>query len=305
MSAVKLIFLGTGAAWRLPELGCDCVICRKMRILGERRSRTSMWFDGPASLLIDCGPDAAWQLENHGLGCPDGVVITHEHGDHYIGLDELDAFRRIHPENDFPPIPCYAHPDAWTTIEARFGYLLGRVLSKQDAVPGQSLKGLENHGVQVIPFKTDHGPIPKGSVGYAIQYDTDAGSRTLVYTSDFKDVTGPIDALNAPDYLVASCHWFNEPEHNRPSHMSLQRLLEFIKQWRPQRHVYLVHISDGDVAQGESSEAMLKKRKPLDPLPYKVPTCQAEWQSTVEQVFHDHGIDVPVTVAWDGLIVDI
>ena len=69
-----------------------------------------MWFDGPAKLLIDCGPDAAWQMDNHGLGCPDGVVITHEHGDHYIGLDELDAFRRIHPENDFRRFPVTPTP---------------------------------------------------------------------------------------------------------------------------------------------------------------------------------------------------
>ena len=178
-------------------------------------------------------------------------------------------------------------------------------MSKQDAVPGRPLDGLDKSGVRVIPFKTDHGPIPKGSVGYAIQYDTNDGCRTLVYTSDFKDVTGPIDALNKPDYLVASCHWLNEPEQNRPSHMSLQKLLDFIKQWQPQRHIYLVHISDGDVAQGESPTAMLKKRKPFDPLPYPVPTCQAEWQSTVERAFKDHGIDVPVTVAWDGLVVDI
>jgi phosphoribosyl 1,2-cyclic phosphate phosphodiesterase len=305
LPSAKLIFLGTGAAWRLPELGCDCAICKQMRILGERRGRTSLWFDGPARLLIDCGPDAAWQLDSHGLGRPDGVVITHEHGDHYIGLDELDAFRRVHPENGFTPIPCYAHPDAWTTIEARFGYLLGRVISRNDANPGHTVEGLESFGVNVIPFKTDHGPIPKGSMGYAIQYNTDDGPRTLVYTSDFKDVTGSIDALNAPDYLVASCHWFNEPEHNRPSHMSFQRLLDFIKQWQPKRHVYLVHISDGDVAEGDFAESMLKKRKPLDPLPYPVPIGQAEWQSTVEKVFQDHGITVPVTVPWDGLTVQI
>lgn len=305
MPSVKFIFLGTGAAWRLPELGCGCAICKKARTLGESRSRTSMWFDGPVKLLIDCGPDAAQQLDKHGLGRPDGVLITHEHGDHYIGLDELDAFRRVHPENQFPPIPCYAHPDAWTTIEARFGYLLGRVISKQGAISGRPLDGLDHSGVNVVPFKTDHGPIPKGAVGYAIQYESDNQSRTLVYTSDFKDIVEPIDALTGPDYLVASCHWFNEPEHNRPSHMSFQRLLEFIKQWQPQRHVYLVHLSDGDVVEGESPEAMLKKRKPLDPLPCPVPTCQAEWQSAAEKVFHDHGIIVPVTVAWDGLVIDI
>jgi phosphoribosyl 1,2-cyclic phosphate phosphodiesterase len=308
----SLIFLGTGGAWRTPEMGCSCVICNAMNNRGERRTRTSLWFEGVVRVLVDCGPDVADQLDSNGLDAPEAVLITHEHGDHYLGLDELEAFRRRAPREAFAPLPTYAHEAAWGTIEARFGYLLGKLLDKRLARPGLPLAGLDGRGLTITPFKTDHGPMPKGAVGYIMEYESLGRPRKLVYTSDFENVPeGPL-LLREPDILVAQAHWFNEPRENIPHHMSLQRLLGFVAGWQPREHVYLVHISDGDVAQGESEADCMKKRAPLDPLrdagtrrPLPVPTCHEEWQEFAELVFKQAGLDVPVTVARDGLKVPV
>ena len=34
---MDITFLGTGGAWGVPELNCDCLICREMRRKGEKR----------------------------------------------------------------------------------------------------------------------------------------------------------------------------------------------------------------------------------------------------------------------------
>ncbi|MEW5725515.1 MAG: MBL fold metallo-hydrolase [Thermodesulfobacteriota bacterium] len=308
VNAPALVFLGTGAAWRTPELGCSCGVCQRMRREGESRTRTALWFEGPSRLLVDCGPDVAWQMEANGLDRPEAVLITHEHGDHFLGLDELEAFRRREPAESFRPLPCYAHPEAWPALEQRFGYLLGKLLERREARPGRPLEGLDGPELTVVPFKTDHGPLPRGSVGYAIRYAAPEGrSKVLVYTSDFKDVPEPTADLCEPDVLVAQSHWFNEPDFNRPAHMSLQRLTGFIRAWRPREHVYLVHLSDADLLPGEEGRFM-KKRPPLSPLidpetrrPFPTPSCQREWQAAAEAVFKAHGIATPVTVARDGL----
>ena len=307
----RLVFLGTGAAWRTPELGCPCPICSQMRAQGESRARTSFWLDGPLKILVDCGPDAARQLEDNGLDCPDIVLITHEHGDHYLGLDELEVFRRRVPKDAFIPIPTYAHPLAWDTIEVRFGYLLGKLLEKRPAVPDRPLTGLGSDNVIITPFKTDHGPMPQGAVGYHVRMEINGRNRTLAYTSDFIDVPRRTPLLDKPDILIAQAHWFNEPRVNAPRHMSFQRLLDFIAEWQPREHVYLVHISDSDLLPDED-KSPLKKRPPRDPLrspvtgrPYPIPKCQLEWQTTAEQVFKEVGLTVPVTVAYDGLIADL
>jgi len=271
----------------------------------ETRLRTSFYLEAGERLLIDCGPDIVRQWWTNGLKSLEGVLITHEHGDHYLGLDELVALRRSIAPANWRPIPTYATESAWETIELRFGYLLEKTLEKRLVVPGEPLPGLQTW---VVPFKTYHGPMAKGAVGYAFE---DGGKR-LVYTSDLLHLEGQEDILRHPDVLVIQSHWLNEPEFNRPSLLSLQRALPMIRAWEPREKVFLVHISDADQVTGDPANHYLKKIPPASPLkdpqtgiPYPVPTCQAEWQETAERAFKDNGIYIPVQVAYDGLTIEI
>jgi phosphoribosyl 1,2-cyclic phosphate phosphodiesterase len=302
---MRLTFLGTGSAWSLPEIGCDCLICQQMHKNRESRSRTSLYLKGEEKLLIDCGPDIVRQWWANGLEGVDAVLITHEHGDHYLGLDELVALRRSSASENWRPIPTYATTAAWEVIEQRFGYLLEKTLEKRRAVPGRALAGLQT---KVVPYKTFHGPMARGSVGYCFEL---AGKK-LVYTSDFVHVEGQEDLIHEPDILVIQSHWLNEPEVNRPSLLSLQSALPMIRAWAPKEKVFLVHISDADPVPGDPANDYLKKVPPANPLrdartgeSYPIPTCQVEWQETAERVFEDNSIKVPVQVAYDGLEVAI
>ena len=301
---MRLTFLGTGSAWRMPEIGCDCVICGEMRRRGETRSRTSLYLEAGEKILIDCGPDITRQWAANGLTGVDAVLITHEHGDHYLGLDELEALRRSAEPARWRPIPVYATEAAWKTIEQRFAYLLGKTLERRVAQPGKPLGGLK---ARIVPFKTFHGPVARGAVGYVVT----AGKKKLVYTSDLLHVEEGGKLLRQPQVLVIQTNWVNEPQVNRPSHLSLQRALTMIHDWQPQGRVFLVHISDADPVPGDRANVYLKKVPPADPLrdprtgePYPIPTCQEEWQELASQVFADRGIEAPVQVAWDGLTVE-
>jgi len=132
---MRLTFLGTGSAWSLPEIGCDCLICRQMHKNKETRLRTSFYLEAGERLLIDCGPDIVRQWWTNGLKSLDGVLITHEHGDHYLGLDELVALRRSIAPANWRPIPTYATESAWEIIELRFGYLLEKTRRKDWLFP--------------------------------------------------------------------------------------------------------------------------------------------------------------------------
>jgi phosphoribosyl 1,2-cyclic phosphate phosphodiesterase len=302
---MKLTFLGTGSAWSVPEIGCDCLICEEMRKRGERRTRTSLYLEARERILIDCGPDIARQWAANGLQGVDAVVITHEHGDHYLGLDELEALRRSSDPARWRPIPVYATEAAWQTIEERFGYLLGKALERRVAHPGKPLGGLKT---RIVPFKTFHGPFARGSVGCVVGQ----GRKRLVYTSDLLYVEAEGKLLWEPNVLVVQTNWLNEPRVNRPYHLSLQRALVMIRAWQPRERVFLLHISDADPVPGDPANVYLKKVPPADPLwdprtrePYPIPTCQDEWQRIAVQAFADQGIKVPVQVAWDGLTVEI
>lgn len=308
MSGVELLFLGTGGAWSLPELGCNCFICGEMRKRGERRRRTALALKGAGTLLVDCGPDIASQLQDNGVGRPDAVLITHEHGDHFLGLDELVSFRRTTPKGRFEPIPAYMTSQTLAAVRRRFDYLQGMgVLAFREVKEDEPL----NAGAfRVLPFKTHHGTFAAGSVGYVIDAPGENGSRKrLVYTSDFVDLPEPPPELLHPDILVIQSFWLNEPAHNRPNHMSFQKALVYIDRWAPKGRTYLVHIGDGDPVPGDPANAMSKKYAPADPMRtpggecYPIPRCQEDWQAVVDRIVRDRALSRTIVVAEDGLRV--
>jgi phosphoribosyl 1,2-cyclic phosphate phosphodiesterase len=306
---MELHFLGTGGAWGLPEHTCPCATCRHLRSIGERRTRTSLWLEGAAKVLIDPGPDLRAQLMREDLPRPDVVLITHEHGDHFLGLDDLLCYRRAVSPDDWQPIPVFATAKAWEQIGPRFGYLLGSLLEKHVAEPGEPLEGAcFGSDLNCVPVKTDHGPMPQGSVGYRLTLGEEGRRVELGYTSDMIGLTDP-DGFTGLDLLVCQSHFLSEPQVNRPNHLSLQRALKFLARWQPGR-VYLVHLSCQDFIPGDdAANQMLKKYAPAEALsapdgqPYPIPRDQASWQETAQRVFRDRGLNMPVHVAWDGLKV--
>ncbi len=300
---MEIVFLGTGAAWSLPEYSCRCEACTKMLELGEERTRTSILFRGRESVLIDCSPDIRSQMWRNNVERPDLILITHEHGDHYLGLDDLLVFRRSMPKDLWRPIPVYATEDSWGTIETRFGYLLGSLIEKRIVLPG---KPLERDRMKITPFKTFHGPTAKGSVGYVLE-ETNQDHFKLVYTSDFMTLVDEPEILMKPDVLIMQSHWLNEPEINRPYHMSFQKAIDYINRWSPKRS-YLVHISDGDQIPDDPANSFLKKyvpakriTHPISGKPYAVPRCQEEWQEVVNAISSDYNLPGRIIVARDGL----
>lgn len=306
---MEITFLGTGAAWGLPEIACKCMVCGTMRRLGEERSRTCLLVRTNETLLVDCGPDIRRQLTGRLDKPPHAILLTHSHGDHCLGLDELVAFRRVVEREDWRPIPVYATAETWERVEKVFGYLLNELLEKRLARPGEPLEGLQT---RVVPFATEHGPVARGSVGYLLEEETEVGDTVrILYTSDFMAFKNRPGWEGRLDAAVIQSHWLHEPEVNRPHHMSFQRALSYILEWNP-AEVYLVHFSDEYQVEGDPFPKGLKAVKPLEPmldpstgLPYPQPLCHADWQNLVERICRDRGILQRPVVTRDGLKVRI
>lgn len=307
---MNLTFLGTGAAWGVPEVNCDCTICRGMRAAHEKRDRTSILLElDDTTVLVDCGPDARQQFLDNNIKKIDAVLITHEHNDHYIGLDELFVYKRIRPKGSFSPIPVYLTADTLKVVYARFAYLENmEVVRFVQIEPGNWFK---QGPFSIFPFKTDHGTFAGGSVGFLIEgEDPKEGSRNIVYTSDFVEIPDFPPEIVGCDHLIMQSFWLNEPVHNRPSHMSFQRAMGYIEKINPKRNVFLVHMGDADRVPGDAANGMLKKYEPKAPLkppgaknPYPIPCNQWQWQETVDRIAADYTLSWPITVAHDGLCV--
>ncbi len=134
MAALLIHFLGTSAARPIPRWGCDCPQCAAAAVDPRaRRTRSAILVNG--ALLVDAGPDIYAQLRSlpfEVLPCIDRIIITHPHADHYLGLDDLAALRRI---SQLPILPIYALRDGWSYIQGSFRYLIAAEASEHDRRP--------------------------------------------------------------------------------------------------------------------------------------------------------------------------
>ena len=92
---MEIKYYGTGAGAGIPEIFCDCPVCRHAREFGKKdiRTRSQAVIDGVLS--IDYPVDTFLHTAFYGLDMRKvkNVIITHDHHDHYF---PTDLFSRAH-----------------------------------------------------------------------------------------------------------------------------------------------------------------------------------------------------------------
>ena len=113
--------MGTGTSAGVPELGCNCAICRS-EDKKDKRTRTSLMIrDNNHNIIIDCGPDFRQQALRERVSTVDGIILTHSHFDHIAGLEEL---RPVTKENG---IPVWCESFVAEQIRLRLHYCFGNI----------------------------------------------------------------------------------------------------------------------------------------------------------------------------------
>lgn len=173
---MRITFLGTGAAWPIPRIGCACAQCASgdPRDVRSRSAALVEATPGGPSLLVDAGPDIYRQLARLGKARAERIealAVTHVHPDHYLGLVDLSAVagRRL---------PLYHLEDNRRSLEAAFHYLFPRSFELRTMTHGAPF---EAAGVRATPFDAHHFNEFSTS-GLLLEAD----GKRAVYASDFK-----------------------------------------------------------------------------------------------------------------------
>lgn len=323
---MRLVFLGTGAAWGHPVMAkhnckpCDYAVKNRGKDL-RTRSAILLQVNG-ANVLIDAGTDIRSQLFRENINTNEiaALLITHGHTDHIGGLDELRPFLGV----PVPPLDTYTSSVTWDEINKRFSYLIGGALKKDPKnpndpsvlKPGQPVSLLSDKLI-VTPFDVYHGPTPPSAMGFVFE----AEGKKVAYSGDLYNFgrtintnrnpeTDPIpDIFKGSDVLIMEVNWFNEP-FRQPwnPHMSFQRALEYFQITgflKSSTKVFLIHISHEDWAISENIDSA-KMHDPLrgfQPLRWPPPLNHEEWQKAVSEEGRKLGIEI--NVAYDGLSVEV
>ena len=79
---MRVTVLGCGTSAGVPQIGCDCSVCRSADPRNRRR-RCSIFIEAQGQrILVDTGPDLRQQCLDAGIGEIDALLYTHAHADH-------------------------------------------------------------------------------------------------------------------------------------------------------------------------------------------------------------------------------
>jgi phosphoribosyl 1,2-cyclic phosphate phosphodiesterase len=117
---VRLTFLGTGTSFGVPQVGCNCAVCRSPDPR-DKRTRVGAVVEsaGGTRLLLDTPPELRVQLIANGIDRVDAVLFTHDHADHTHGIDDI---RAISVRRD-GPLPMYGSAVTMQSLHDKFRYV--------------------------------------------------------------------------------------------------------------------------------------------------------------------------------------
>ena len=224
---MEIEFLGTGTSTGVPQIGCDCKVC-KSRNPKDKRLRCSaiIHLDNGHNILIDCGPDFRMQILRAHYGNPDALLITHSHYDHVGGIDDLRPFCA------HKPFPVYARKDVLNDIRTRLPYCF--VEHTYPGVPTFEMNAIAESDFHVDEIKVTPLPIWHYKLlisGFLID--------KMAYITDAKYIDDNVIArLKGIPVLIINSLRISE----HLSHMSLAETLSVVSKIKPQR-AYLIHMS--------------------------------------------------------------
>ena len=214
---MRLIILGSGTSFGVPQIGCSCRVCTSPDPR-DRRTRVAAVVEGAAgsTVLIDTPPELRLQLVAAGVDHVDATLYTHDHADHVHGIDDLRAVSVRRGR-----LPVYASPEVLARLGERFPYIFDESVPRDPATPRPALERipLTNGqevtvaGMPVLPLECDHGGLRV--FGYRL--------GGLGYLTDVKTVPEDVVSRLRGVRLLVLNALFDQPH---PSHLSITEAIE-------------------------------------------------------------------------------
>ena len=229
---MKVRILGCGTSTGVPKIGNDWGQCDPAEPR-NRRLRSSILVEaGGARILVDCGPDLRAQLLAADVSQIDGLIVTHDHGDHVHGIDDLRPLSARSGE----PVPIYARAATLEAVKQRFAYAFAQSDFYRPIAQARPIGDELAVGNATARFVDQ----PHGSIStLGMRFEEDG--KSVAYAIDFNAFTDDMAVLyEGVDMWIADC--LTRSPH--PTHAHLDAVLGWARDCKVGQ-LYLTHMGNG------------------------------------------------------------
>jgi len=226
---MKITFLGTGTSQGVPVIGCDCEVCFSTDPKDNRLRTSAMIQWNDKTIIIDAGPDFRQQLLRAKVSDVSAILLTHEHNDHIIGMDDVRPLNFKHRKH----MPVYAETRVQEDLKTRFSYIFDE--NPYPGAPRLTLKNISSEseilidGLSIRPIRAMHGSLPV----YGFRFND------FTYLTDIKSIS-PTELAKVKGTKFLAIDALHHSEHH--AHLNLEQALALIDVIEPEE-AYLIHIS--------------------------------------------------------------
>lgn len=230
---LRVVIMGCGGSGGVPYAGNVWLDCDPTNPKNHR-TRPSIYLEkGDTRVVIDTGPDFRTQINRVGITADQllsGVIYTHGHMDHVMGLDDLRTFWH---RGGHVPVPIHATPETFKRLKHVFDYTFEQQSEEypQTVMPYELPDGNLTIGdLEFIHFPQIHGHME--TRGFRI--------GDFAYSTDVNDF--PEESLNKLKGLKVWVVGTMGNETGTFNHAGLVKVREWIDYLKPEM-TYLTHLN--------------------------------------------------------------
>mgnify|MGYP001031730476 CR=1 FL=1 len=225
-TSIEVTLLGSGTSKGVPEVGCECEVCRSEDVRDKRLRASVLVRTHGMNILIDPSPDFRQQALDNKIFDIDAVLVTHIHYDHVGGIDDLRPFCLT------GDIPLYTRHDVAVELRKKLDYCFRD--HHYPGVPTFDMHEVDNfpfyiNGLKIEPVEVLHGSKP--IYGYRI--------GRFAYITDAKSISETEkEKLHGLDTLIVNGLRYEE----HFAHFTIPEALGLIDELKP-RQAFLTHMN--------------------------------------------------------------
>jgi len=225
---IEATFLGTGTSQGVPVIACDCPVCQSIDEKDKRLRSSLLLKINDHNFVIDAGPDFRQQMLRESVQTLCAILITHEHADHVLGLDDIRSFNWMQKH----PTDIYAEKRVQESIKRIFDYVFSE--NKYPGIPEMKLHSIgetpfEIEDIRFTPIRCYHHKLPV--LGFRVGDLTYVTDTNYIPDKEMEKIAGSrifiVNALRKEKHL---------------SHFNLEQALNVIETIQPEK-AFLTHAS--------------------------------------------------------------